>query len=92
MRETFTPTDSPPPPPRTTAERELERLQRTVTQGQLADERRRQLIYELYSGGMTQVEIAARLSRASRAAGGPTIGLDAVQKLVKRIRMKGSAA
>jgi len=70
-------------------ERELEKEQRIVTLGQLADERRRRLIVSLHSKGMTQVEIAARLSRASVAAGGPPVGEDAVNKLVKRMRMKG---
>ena len=74
------------PAARSQPERELERLQRLVTQGILADERRRRLIVELHQGGMTQVELAARLSRASRAAGGSPVGEDAVNKLVKRWR------
>jgi hypothetical protein len=77
-----------PPPPRTNAERDLERTQRTVTQGVLADERRKRLIMSLYRAGMSQVELAARLSRASRAAGGPPIGEDAVNKLVARYRRR----
>jgi hypothetical protein len=75
-------------PPRTNDERDLERVQRTVTQGQLADERRKRLILKLYGDGMTQVEIAARLTRASVGAGGDPIGEDAVQKLVARNRGK----
>lgn len=77
------------PPARSQEERELERVQRLVTQGQLADDRRRKLIVSLHAGGMTQVEIAARLSRASLAVGGEPVGEDAVNKLVKRMRMKG---
>ncbi|HSV39801.1 MAG TPA: hypothetical protein VLI04_13675 [Nocardioidaceae bacterium] len=77
-----------PRPPRTQEERELERTQRAVTQGVLADERRKHLILSLYRSGMSQVELAARLSRAARAAGGQPIGEDAVNKLVKRYRDK----
>ena len=73
-------------PPRTNDERDLERSQRAVTQGLLADERRKRLIMTLYRDGMTQVEIAARLSRASLAAGGEPVGEDAVNKLVARQR------
>lgn len=75
-----------PRPPRTNDERDLERTQRTVTQGVLADERRKQLIIRLYRSGMSQVELAARLSRAAQAAGGSPIGEDAVNKLVKRYK------
>jgi hypothetical protein len=75
-------------PARTQSERELERTQRLVTQGLLADERRKQLILALYRDGMTQVEITARLTRASVSAGGEPIGEDAVNKLVARSRRK----
>ena len=67
-------------------ERELERMQRLVTQGQLADRRRKELIYKLHQDGLTQVEIAARLDRASRAVGGDGVGEDAVNKLISRAR------
>ena len=77
-----------PPRPRSIQEKELERVQRTVTAGQLADHRRRELIVHLYREGMTQVELAARLSRAATAAGGSEVGLDAVQKLVARYRYR----
>lgn len=80
-----------PPRPRTAVERELERTQRTVTKGLIADDRRKQLIVQLYRAGMTQVEITARLDRASRAAGGEGVGEDAVNKLVARSRRKVSA-
>ena len=79
------------PPARTPDERQLERHQRTVTLGLLADESRKQLILSLYLDGMTQVEIAARLTRASVAAGGEPVGEDAVQKLVARERRKQEA-
>lgn len=77
---------SHPPPPRGLNEKLLEREQRTVTQGLLADERRKKLILRLWRDGMSQVEIAARLSRASHAVGGEPVGEDAVNKLVKRYR------
>lgn len=67
-------------------ERELERMQRIVTQGQLADQRRKELIVRLHEQGMTQVELTSRLDRASRAAGGEGVGEDAVNKLIKRWR------
>jgi hypothetical protein len=67
-------------------ERELERMQRIVTQGQLADRRRKELIIRLHDAGMTQVEIAARLDRASRSAGGDGVGEDAINKIVARAR------
>jgi transposase len=70
----------------------LERTQRTVTQGLLADERRKTLIVKLHRQGMSQVEIAARLDRASRAVGGEGVGEDAVNKLVARARRKGVRA
>jgi hypothetical protein len=77
------------PPPRSADERELERAQRSVTLGQLADARRKALVIELYRTGMRQVEIAARLDRAARAAGGEGVGEDAVNKLIARSRKKG---
>ena len=77
-----------PPPARTQVERELERLQRTVTQGLLADEKRKRLVLALYRDGMSQVEIAARLTRGARSAGGEPVGEDAVNKLVSRYRRR----
>jgi hypothetical protein len=61
-------------------------MQRLVTQGQLADSRRKELIFKLHQEGLTQVELAARLDRASRAAGGSGVGEDAVNKLIARQR------
>ena len=75
------------PPPRTFAQRELEKVQRKVTEGQRAEKRRRELIVFLHrEENMSQVEIAARLSRAAVAAGGQAIGDDAVWKIVKQAR------
>lgn len=75
-----------PAPPRSLTEKELERAQKEVTRGLRADEVRRRAMRMLYTDGMTQVEIAARLSRASKAAGGDDVGVDAVQKILKRMR------
>lgn len=75
-------------------EKELERVQVRVTQGEQAERQRRELMVKLYEGGMSQVEIAARLTRAARLAGGGTVGEDAVQKGIARWRrqaMKGVA-
>lgn len=74
------------PPPRTAAEKELESLQIAVTQGDLANVQRRQLIVEFYEQGMSQGEIAARLSRAAIGAGGQGVGIDAVEHIVRRWR------
>lgn len=84
--------NGPPRPPRTPDERELERTQRLVTQGLLADDRRRKLIVKLHQEGMSQVEITARLDRASRSSGGDGVGEDSVNKLVARSRRKGVSA
>ena len=75
-----------PRPPRTNAERDLERLQRTVIQGLRAAEERNELLRTLWEGGMTQRELALRLTRASRAAGGGEVSPNAVFKLMKRRR------
>jgi len=65
----------------------LERVQRKVTEGQLAEQRRRELIVYLHrEERMSQVEIAARLTRAAKAAGGSPVGDDAVFKIIKAAR------
>ena len=75
------------PPARTAAQRDLERTQRKITEGQLAEQRRRELIVHLHRvEHMSQVEIAARLTRASTAVGGQPVGDDAVFKIVKAAR------
>ena len=72
---------------RSFAERELEKVQKRITEGQLAEHRRRELIVKLHrEEGRTQVEIAGILTRASTAAGGRPIGDDAVWKIVKSAR------
>jgi len=73
--------------PRSFAERELEKVQRKVTEGRMAEKRRRELIVHLHRvEGMSQVEIAARLTRAATAVGGEPIGDDSVWKIIKAAR------
>lgn len=77
------------PPARSLAERELEKVQRKIIEGKAAEQRRRELIVFLHrEQRMSQVEIAARLSRASMAAGGPAIGDDAIFKICKSARTR----
>jgi hypothetical protein len=74
------------PPPSSAAELALEDNQRRVTLGNKADVERKALILELYEGGMSQREIAARLTRASLAAGGLEITENSVFKLLSKMR------
>jgi len=74
------------PPARTAAERDLERAQAKVIAGAFATVERRRLIVGLYDSGMTQPEIAARLSRASQRAGGPEVSIAAVEHIIRRAR------
>jgi CRISPR/Cas system-associated endoribonuclease Cas2 len=72
---------------RSFAQRELEKVQRKVTEGQLAERRRRELIVHLHrQENMSQVDIAALLTRAATAVGGQPVGDDAVWKIVKAAR------
>ncbi len=75
------------PPAMTRTERELERMQKRVAEGQLAEAHRRRLIADLYEAGMSQVEIAARCTRAAQAVGGKAVGVDGIQKILKRMRV-----
>ena len=70
----------------TPEERALERAQRAVTRGQLADAARKELIIRLHRDGMTQAMIAYRLTRASVAVGGEPISEDAISHLIRRHR------
>jgi hypothetical protein len=75
------------PRARTFAQRELEKVQRKVTEGRVAERRRRELIVQLYhQEGLSQVEIAALLTKASVAAGGQPIGDDSIWKIIKAAR------
>lgn len=74
------------PDPASSAELTLEETQRRVTMATRADVERRALILELYQGGMSQREIALRLTRASTAAGGAEVTENAVFKLLAKMR------
>ena len=73
-----------PAPPRTPAERGLEQAQAKVILGAQAASERRRLIRELYGQGMSQPEIAARLTRASQRVGGPVVTVAAVEHIIRR--------
>lgn len=72
--------------PRTAEEVALEQAQRQVTLGQVADTERKRLLWKLWEGGMTQKELAERLTRASVAVGGRAISENAVYKLLSHVR------
>lgn len=80
------------PPPITQKERELETLQKKMTEADLIRRRSRQrrdaLALEMWTEGMNQNELAARLDRADRAAGGNGVEAGAVQKTLFRLRKK----
>lgn len=80
------------PPPTTKDERELEHLQKKMTEAELVRKRSRQrrdaLALEMWAAGMNQSELAARLDRADRAAGGTGVEPGAVQKTLFRLRKK----
>ena len=75
--------------PRTTSERQLERLQIDVTRGEHARIARDRLIIAMHQNGMPQAEIARRLSRASARASGEPITRNAVQKIVAKLTYNG---
>jgi transposase len=75
-----------PERPRNPLERELESKQKAVTLGELASQRRDDVAFQLWTGGMTQKEIAERLDRADRAAGGAGVSHGMVQKSLYRMR------
>jgi transposase len=75
-----------PAAPRNPVERELEVQQAKVTAGEIARQRRDAIAFELWQGGMTQKEVAERLDRADRAAGGSGISHGTCQKMLFRMR------
>lgn len=75
-----------PDRPRSPLERELEVQQKAVTHGDIARERRDTAAFQLWDQGMTQKEIAERLDRADRAAGGNGVTHGQVQKALFRMR------
>ena len=75
-----------PAPPRGQLERQLEQTQKLVTQGEIARRRRDDIAFALWQEGHTQKDIAERMDRADRAAGGDGITHGQVQKTLFRIR------
>jgi len=67
----------------------LDRSQRQVTRGELADLRRKQAIMQLWEAGMTQRELAERMTKSSVAEGGDPVTENSVFKLIRRIRRNG---
>lgn len=76
------------PKPRTADELQLEETQKAVTIGLLAEARKRELLLRLFDKGMTQAELAERLTRASVAAGGGKITVNSVFKVISKYRRK----
>lgn len=69
-------------------ERVLESAQRRVTIGLIAEEEKREAIRSLYMAGMTQRELAERMTKASQAEGGGPVTENSVQKILWRLRVK----
>lgn len=76
------------PPPKTSAERDLERLTSQVAQGDVARARRGKLAHQLWVNGMTHAELAARMDRADKRGGGTGVSLSQAQKIVQRAKPK----
>lgn len=77
------------PPPRTHDEIMLEQMQGRVTRGRLADAKRKRLMVKLAEDGMSQRELADRLTRASKQNGGGVVTENQVHKILKRVRSNG---
>lgn len=76
-----------PSAPHTPDERELEHLQALVKKGERARIRRDELALAMYATKRySQDDIAARLDRADRRAGGDGVSTSAVQKILYRLR------
>lgn len=79
--------------PHTPDERELEHLQALVTKGERARVRRDELALALYATKRySQDDLAARLDRADRRAGGDGVSVSAVQKVLYRLRKARATA
>lgn len=78
--------------PRNADEVQLEEAQRAVTLGLMAEQRKRELLLKLWRGGMSQNELAERLTRASVAVGGAPISFNAVNKVCWKYARKLEAA
>lgn len=74
--------------PRNADEVQLEEAQKAITKGLIAEQRKREILLKLWQRGMTQAELAERLSRASQAVGGEPVSVNAVNKVVWKYRKK----
>jgi len=79
-------------PPRGPLERDLERQQKMISEGESAREKRNRVAFELWQSGMTQGEIAERLDRADRGSGGSGVTLAATQKMLYQYRKRNEQA
>lgn len=67
---------------------ELERLEALICKGQLAYERRNELIAELVRAGHRQTDIARRLNAIRAKHGAPQITPDAIAATLNRLKRK----
>lgn len=68
--------------------RELTQAQKDFVRGQRAAERRRELLSEMFDEGMSQNDLAALLSKASRSVGGDVVSSNSVQKVIDKNRRR----
>jgi len=74
-------------------ERELERLQKIVTKGDVARRRRDEVAFDLWANhGHTQNDVAERIDRADRREGGSGVSHFTTKKMLFRIRKSKEAA
>ena len=66
--------------------RDLDRLTRLIARGEVAEVERKEVIDRLWKAGVTQRELAERMTKASVAAGGQPVTGNAVWKTLNRIR------
>jgi len=64
----------------------LVKAQRAITIGERADEERKDAVWTLWMGGMSQREIAQRLTEAAETVGGAPITENQVHKMLARMR------
>lgn len=74
--------------PRNADEAQLEEAQKAIVRGLQAEETKRRLLLKLWRKGMTQSELAERLTRASEAVGGEKVTTNSVNKVVWKYRRK----
>ena len=78
------------PRPRNADEAQLEEAQKAIVRGLRAEEHKRELLLRLWRKGMTQAELAERLTRASEAVGGGPVSVNSVHKVLWKFRRKAS--